>query len=216
MLFLLPLPVPLRNMRFWPTNTPSFRASFDRYSMELHKVMIHLMKLIANNLGTIPEMLARVFEDGTQGIRMNCYSSCVKNSTLLAISPHSDSTGLTLLRQVNEVEGLQIKRNEKWVPIKSIPTAFIINIGDMVEMYMHIMSNGEYKSIEHRAVVNPERERLSIAALHYENKNAKIGPLPDLVKTDKALYKTIPVEDFLNLKLSGKLDGKHLLNQMKI
>ncbi|KAK5777460.1 hypothetical protein PVK06_045427 [Gossypium arboreum] len=83
-------------------------------------------------------------------------------------------------------------------------------------MYMHIMSNGEYKSIEHRAVVNPERERLSIAALHYENKNAKIGPLPDLVKTDKALYKTIPVEDFLNLKLSGKLDGKHLLNQMKI
>ncbi|MFQ6637818.1 hypothetical protein Gotur_013590 [Gossypium turneri] len=83
-------------------------------------------------------------------------------------------------------------------------------------LYMHIMSNGEYKSIEHRAVVNPEKERLSIAALHYGNKNAQIGPLPDLAKTNKALYKTIPVEEFLNLKLSSKIEGKHLLNQMKI
>ncbi|MBA0718578.1 hypothetical protein Golax_006320 [Gossypium laxum] len=83
-------------------------------------------------------------------------------------------------------------------------------------LYMHIMSNGEYKSLEHRAVVNPEKERLSIAALHYGNKNAQIGPLPDLLKTNKALYKTIPAEEFLNLKLSSKLDGKHLLNQMKI
>ncbi|PPD84500.1 hypothetical protein GOBAR_DD18580 [Gossypium barbadense] len=125
------------------------------------------------------------------------------------IADKQDSTGLTLLLQVNEVEGLQIKRNEKWVPIKPIPTAFIINIGDMVD-------NGEYKSIEHRAVVNPEKERLSIAPLHYGNKNAQIGPLPDLLKTNKALYNTIPAEEFLNLKLSSKLDGKHLLNQMKI
>ncbi|MBA0621526.1 hypothetical protein Godav_007138 [Gossypium davidsonii] len=83
-------------------------------------------------------------------------------------------------------------------------------------LYMHIMSNGEYKSIEYRAVVNPEKERLSITALHYGNKNAQIGPLPDLVKTNKALYKTIPVEEFLNLKLSSKIDGKHLLNLTKI
>ncbi|CAN1173701.1 2-oxoglutarate-dependent dioxygenase 11 [Linum perenne] len=42
------------------------------------------------------------------------------------------------------------------------PCAFIVNVGDIIEM----MSNGEYKSIEHRAVVNPEKERLSMAAFH--------------------------------------------------
>ncbi|KAJ0918485.1 putative (S)-norcoclaurine synthase [Helianthus annuus] len=31
---------------------------------------------------------------------------------------------------------------------------------------MEIMSNGEYSSIEHRAVVDFEKERLSIAAFH--------------------------------------------------
>ncbi|KAK8323547.1 hypothetical protein V6Z12_A12G240900 [Gossypium hirsutum] len=66
-------------------------------------------------------------------------------------------------------------------------------------LYMQIMSNGEYKSIEHRVVVNPGKEWVSMAALHYGNKNAQVGPLLDLVKTNKAPYKTIPVEEFLKL-----------------
>ena len=48
------------------------------------------------------------------------------------------------------------------------------------------MSNGEYKSIEHRAVVNPEKERLSIAAFHSPNYRTMIGPLPDLLKENSA------------------------------
>ena len=81
---------------------------------------------------------------------------------------------------------------------------------------MQIMSNGEYKSIEHRAVVNADKERLSIAAFHSPNVSTKIGPLPDLVKTNEARYRTIPLEDFLKLKLSSKLNGKGPLNQMKL
>ncbi|KAK8537906.1 hypothetical protein V6N13_096296 [Hibiscus sabdariffa] len=213
MLFLLPLPaVPSRNMRFWPTNPPSFRETVDKYSMELHKTMIHLMKLIAKNLGTDPEMLSSLFEDGTQGIKLNYYPPCVEASKVFGIAPHSDSTGLTLLLQLNEVEGLQVKRNEKWVPVKPIPGALIINVGDMIE----ILSNGEYKSIEHRAVVDPEKARLSIAALHYPIRGTPIGPLPDLIKANKALYGTIPPEELLRLKLSSKHDGKRVLDQIKL
>ncbi|KAG4117173.1 hypothetical protein ERO13_D12G212700v2 [Gossypium hirsutum] len=212
MLFLFGLPVSTRDPRFRPTNPPSFGASFDKYSMELHKVMIHLMKLMANNLGTDPEMLASFFEDGIQGIRMNYYPPCAEASKVYGLAPHSDATGLTLLLQVNEVEGLQIKRNEKWVPIKPIPASFIINIGDMME----IMSNGKYKSIEHRAVVNPEKERLSIAAFHNPNRCTQIGPLPDLMKTNKALYKTVSFQEFMELKMSSKLDGKFMVKKLKL
>ncbi|XVF13560.1 hypothetical protein REPUB_Repub08aG0217700 [Reevesia pubescens] len=212
MLFLLPLPVPQRNMRFWPTTPPSFRATLDKYSMELQKVTIHLMRLMAKNLRTHPETLTSFFEDGTQGIRMNYYPPCPQASKVFGLAPHSDAVGLTLLIQVNEVEGLQIKKNGKWVPVKPIPGAFIINVGDMIE----IMSNGEYKSIEHRAVVNPDKKRLSIAAFHNPNMSTKIGPLPDLVKANEAKYRTIPLEEFLRMKLSSKLNGKGLLNQMKL
>lgn len=73
------------------------------------------------------------------------------------------------------------------------------------------MSNGEYKSIEHRAVVNPEKERLSIAAFHSPNMNTMIGTL----KGD-ADYKTIPHEDYIKLVVTSKLDGKNLLSHMKL
>ncbi|KAG4171453.1 hypothetical protein ERO13_A12G210100v2 [Gossypium hirsutum] len=212
MLFLFPLPVPLRNMRFWPANPPSFRETFDKYSTELQKVTIYLIKRIAKNLGTDPEMLSSFFEDGVQAIRTNYYPPCAEASKVFGASPHSDSTGLTLLLQVNEVEGLQIKKDEKWVPVKPIPGALIVNIGDIIE----IMSNGEYRSIEHRVVVNQEKERLSMAAFHRPKVGTEIGPLADLVRTNKAQYKTMSLEEFLRLRLSRKVRGKHLLNQMKL
>lgn len=79
-----------------------------------------------------------------------------------------------------------------------------------------ILSNGEYKSIEHRAIVNPEKERLSIAAFHSPNVKIMIGPLTDLVKKSKANYKTTSHEDYLRLVATNKLDGKSLLDHMKL
>ena len=78
------------------------------------------------------------------------------------------------------------------------------------------MSNGKYKSIEHRAVVNPEKQRLSIAAFHGPHIRAMIGPLQDLVKESKPNYKTISTEDYLRLFFSSKLDGKSLVDHMKL
>ena len=78
------------------------------------------------------------------------------------------------------------------------------------------MSNGEYKSIEHRAVVNPENERLSMAAFHSPNDQTMIGPLPDLIKENSAAnYKTINSEEFVRIVITNKLDGKSLLGHMK-
>ncbi|KAL4346734.1 hypothetical protein GQ457_17G020270 [Hibiscus cannabinus] len=137
---------------------------------------------------------------------------CAQASKVLGASPHSDATALTLLFHANEVEGLQIKKDQKWVPVKPIPGAFTVNVGDVLE----ILSNGEYKSIEHRAVVDPEKERMSIASFHNQIMGTQIGPLPDLVKTKKALYRTIPVEEFRKMKLTSKQDGKFMIRKMKL
>ncbi|XP_022717809.1 protein SRG1-like [Durio zibethinus] len=63
------------------------------------------------------------------------------------------------LMRVNEVGGLHIRKDGKWVPVKPLPNAFIVNIADILE----IITNGMYHSIEHRATVNSKRERLSFA-----------------------------------------------------
>ncbi|XP_027101669.1 S-norcoclaurine synthase 1-like [Coffea arabica] len=212
MLFLFPLPVSQRNMRFWPNSPTSFRSTLDEYSLQIHKVCMSLFKLIEANLGLEPGKLCSIYQDGIQGIRMNYYPPCRQADKVFGASPHSDGTGLTLLVQVNDVQGLQIKKSNTWVPIKPIPGAIIVNIGDMME----IMSNGEYRSIEHRAVVDFQKERLSIAAFHNANLTAKIGPLPELVKENGAQYKTIGLLEFFGLIPSSKLDGKSPLDRMRI
>ncbi|KAI9177740.1 hypothetical protein LWI28_018609 [Acer negundo] len=211
MLFLLSQPASFRNIKLWPTNPASFRASLERYSWMLENVKICLLELMAKNLGIESGHLASLFQDGIQGVRMNYYPPCAQSNKVMGLTKHSDATGLTLLVQVNQVEGLQINKNGIWVPIKPLPGALIVNIGDIME----IMSNGEYKSIEHRAVVNPEKERLSIAAFHSPDMKTMIGPLIDLVK-DKENYKTVTHEEFVRLVISSKLDGKSLLTHMKL
>ncbi|XP_062119481.1 S-norcoclaurine synthase 1-like [Humulus lupulus] len=211
MFYLQALPVSMRNMRSWPNQPISFRENLDKYSRELQKVALFLLKFISRNLGLNSETLTSNFEDGRQGIRINFYPPCVQANKVMGLTPHSDATGLTLLLQVNDVQGLQIKKNGKWILVKPVPDAFIVNIGDVIE----IMSNGEYKSVEHRAVVNPEKQRLSIAAFHGTHTKGIIGPLPDLVKKSKANYKSISTEDYLRFVFRKKLDGKSHVHCLK-
>ncbi|KAL2508621.1 Protein SRG1 [Forsythia ovata] len=212
MLFLVPLPVSRRNLRFWPKTPASFTSTLEKYSIELQKVAIKVLTSMAINLGIDPEKLTTPYKDCNQGIRMNYYPPCVHADKVIGLTPHSDATGLTLLIQINEVQGLQIKKDKEWVPIKPVVGAIIINIGDVME----IMSNGEYSSIEHRAVVDFKKERLSIAAFHSPNFTTEIGPLPDLVVKKGEKYKTISHEEYIRLVIASKLDGKSLLEHMRI
>ncbi|WOL00243.1 hypothetical protein Cni_G08956 [Canna indica] len=213
MLFLMTRPLHIRNMRFWPTRPPTFRDTLSSYSVELKRVAATLFELIAKCLGIAPEELLDIFEDLPQGARFNYYPPSPKADEVLGLSPHSDATpGLTLLLQVNDVPGLQIKHQGKWFLVDPLPGAFLVNVGDMLE----ILSNGEYKSIEHRAIVNTRRERLSVAAFHFPKEDAVIGPLPGLVKEGKAKYKSENYRALMKAFYGSKLDGKSLVERLKL
>ena len=81
------------------------------------------------------------FEDGMQSMRMNYYPPCPQPEKVIGLTPHSDGVGLTILLQATEVEGLQITKDGMWVPIKPLPNAFIINIGDMLEVIIYLELN---------------------------------------------------------------------------
>ncbi|KAH7659175.1 (S)-norcoclaurine synthase protein [Dioscorea alata] len=210
MYFLATQPLFARNVELWPSNPPAFRAALDQYSVELKRVSSILVKTMARCLGV--EALTDMFIDGLQSMRMNYYPACRQANKVLGLSPHSDAVGLTLLLQVNQVQGLQIKKNGAWMPIKPLTSAFIVNIGDILE----ILSNGRYKSIEHRAVINPDNERISIAAFHGPRLDVPIGPIQELVGESEELYKTISSLDYMRLITSSKLEGKNILEQMKL
>lgn len=79
-----------------------------------------------------------------------------------------------------------------------------------------ILCNGKYKSVEHRAIINTEKERLSIAAFHGPDHDAMVGPHSEVLKGGKENYKTMSYRDYMKTYFSVKLEGRSLLESMKL
>ncbi|KAK9096242.1 hypothetical protein Sjap_021739 [Stephania japonica] len=220
MLFLRTQPVALRNYQVWPAQhlIPTFRETVSMYSLEMEKVRTILLGLMAKSLGVDEGNFINMFRDGSQqSMRMNYYPPCPEASKVLGISPHSDATGLTILLQLNQVDGLQIRHDGTWLPVKLLPGALLVNIGDIIEV-IPILSNGIYKSIEHRVIVSKEKERISVAAFHETHESVEIGPLPELIiNGETAKYRSVKnYDEFEKIFLSRKLDGKSLLEFLRL
>jgi isopenicillin N synthase-like dioxygenase len=50
------------------------------------------------------------------------------------MSPHTDAAGLTLLLQVNDMPGLQIRRDGKWFAVDALDGALVLIVGDILEV----------------------------------------------------------------------------------
>ena len=83
-------------------------------------------------------------------------------------------------------------------------------------MMFQILSNGTYRSIEHRATVNSLKERISAASFCSPNLDGEIGPAPSLVTPETpAMFRRIGVVDYFKELYSRKLDGKVHLDFMR-
>jgi len=212
-LFLFTQPPEYRAPRFWPARPATFGDSLDRYSAEVQRVATRLLAAMAANLGVADTRKVTRLADA-QAVRINYYPACPggAHGRVLGLSPHSDATGLTLLLQVSAVPGLQIRRHGAWVSVDPIPGALVANVGDVVE----VLTNGRYRSIEHRAVVSPTHDRVSVAAFHSAKFGDTYAPLEETTVGTVPGYRTIGVEDYIRLALSSKLEGKNIMDAMKI
>nr|AFK45789.1 unknown [Medicago truncatula] len=203
----------MRNPQLFPSIPQPFRESLEMYSLVLKKLCVMIIEFMSKALKIQKNELLEFFEEGGQSMRMNYYPPCPQPDKVIGLNPHSDGTALTILLQLNEIEGLQIKKDGMWIPIKPLTNAFVINIGDMLE----IMTNGIYRSIEHRATINSEKERISIATFHSARLNAILAPVPSLItpKTP-AVFNDISVEDFFKGYFSRQLEGKMYIDDMRM
>ncbi|KAF8408982.1 hypothetical protein HHK36_005053 [Tetracentron sinense] len=189
------------------------RETLESYLLETQKLAMTLLGMIGRAVNIDVEEIKEMFEDGFQSVRMNYYPPCPQPELVIGITPHSDATGITILLQANEVEGLQIRKEGMWIPVKPLPNSFVVNVGDILE----IMSNGIYRSIEHRVAANSVKERLSIAMFFNPKLEGEFGPAPSLINPkNPALFKRVAVQKYYQDFFSRKLDGKSFLETMKI
>ncbi|KAK7307018.1 hypothetical protein VNO77_39704 [Canavalia gladiata] len=211
--FINTLPLNARNSRLFPSIPQPLRDNLENYSLEVKKLCITIIEHMAIAHKIKSNEVLELFQDLSQSMRWNYYPPCPQPENVIGLNPHSDPGALTVLLQVNEIEGLQIKKDGKWIPIKPLSNAFVINVGDISE----ILTNGIYRSIEHRATINSEKERISIATFHRSQMNKIIGPIPSLVTPERpTLFRQIVVGDYYKMFFSRELQGKSFLDVMRI
>lgn len=106
-----------------------------QYAREVEKLSYRLLELISLSLGLPGDKFHVCFKNQLSWLRLNHYPPCPFPDLALGVGRHTDSAALTVLAQ-DEVGGLQVKRKSvgDWVPVMPTPGAFIINVGDVVQV----------------------------------------------------------------------------------
>ncbi|KAI3976495.1 hypothetical protein MKX01_008353 [Papaver californicum] len=128
-----------------------------------------LMRLLSERLGLEKDRLKEI--------------SCL-DSRLTVAHYYPDPGVLTVLLQ-DQIGGLQLKHGEDWIDVKPCSGGLVLNTGDLLQM----ISNDEYKSVEHRVVANPFREPHVSTAVFFNpgKREDNYGPLPELISPARCL-----------------------------
>ncbi|RWW33572.1 hypothetical protein GW17_00001713 [Ensete ventricosum] len=186
-----------------PAHVCVTREATDEYGVEVRKLCRRVMRALSLGLGLDADRLQRALGGDDEGvcIRVNFYPRCPRPDLALGLSPHSDPGGMTVLLADDHVHGLQIRKDGVWITAHPLPNALIINVGDQIQYVRtrpQVLSNAEYKSVEHRVIVHAKEERLSVAFFYNPRSDIPIGPVPELLAAPDraALYRPMTFDDY--------------------
>ncbi|CAO2179684.1 unnamed protein product [Urochloa humidicola] len=161
------------------------------YHRSLVRLGSELAGLLLDGLGVEAERLGQI-----QGCLMQCHyhPPCPEPERVLGSREHTDADLFTVLAE-DDVGGLQVRLDDgdgEWMDVAPVAGALTVNVGDLLK----VLSNDEYKSVEHRVVIKSAQEpRVSIAFFFNPVKHGEsdfFSPFPELVTTEKpAQYRTL-------------------------
>ncbi|RDX62935.1 Gibberellin 20 oxidase 2, partial [Mucuna pruriens] len=153
---------------------------YQKYCEAMKELSLAIMELLAISLGVDRLHYRRFFQDGDSIMRCNYYPPCNSASLTLGTGPHTDPTSLTILHQ-DQVGGLEVFVDNKWLAVRPRSEALVINIGDT----FMALSNGRYKSCLHRALVNTYRERRSLVYFVCPREDKVVRPPDNLLRRNE-------------------------------
>jgi len=151
------------------TVAPGFASCHYRLQNEIMtKVVPPLLKGIALALGLEATWFDRFFTDPILIHRAAYYPPEIGKA-----GKHTDSGMFTILIQENLPEAsLRVKTDRGWIGVPCLEDTFVINLGDMLQMW----TKGKFVSTPHEVVHNLPVDRISIPLFLYPNIDTIIEP----------------------------------------
>ncbi|TYI01041.1 hypothetical protein ES332_A11G173700v1 [Gossypium tomentosum] len=203
--------LPQSNVTEIPDLTDEYRNVMKEFAVKLENLAEELLDLLCENLGLEKGYLKKAFNGSkgpTFGTKVSNYPPCPTPDKIKGLRAHTDAGGIILLFQDPIVGGLQILKNGEWVDVPPMRHSFVINLGDQLE----VISNGRYRSVEHRVMTQTQGSRMSIASFYNPGSDAIIYPAPAVVENEaegkKEWYPKFVFEDYMKLYAGMKFQAK--------
>lgn len=144
----------------WPTAVPGLKPALLQWQDEVGAMLIRVLRGFAIALGQDEDAFAPIYGDAPHSLlKIIRYPGRAPGRDDQGVGAHNDSGILTALLQ-DDVGGLQVETAGGWIDATPIPGAFIINIGESLEM----AAEGYLRSTVHRVIAPPPGvDRVSIA-----------------------------------------------------
>ncbi|XP_022773714.1 flavanone 3-dioxygenase 2-like [Durio zibethinus] len=135
---------------------------------------------------------------------VNYYPPCPEPELTYGLPGHTYPNALTILLQNLQVAGLQVLKDGKRLLL--IPTQMLLSLTLVIN----------YRNVWHRAIVNADKERMSVASFLCPYDHALISPAKPLTEDGcGAVYRDFTYAEYYSKFWSRNLDQEHCLELFK-
>jgi isopenicillin N synthase-like dioxygenase len=167
----------LEGPNLWPAALPELETAITEWRTQLSALALRLLRTWAVALDAPEDVFDEAFADDRAFslIKIVRYpGTSDENNPQQGVGAHRDGGVLTLLLVEPEKDGLQVEHEGEWINAPSLPGAFVVNIGEMLEL----ATNGYLKATLHR-VESPKvgTDRISIPFFYNPALDARMPQL---------------------------------------
>ena len=162
----------------WP-EIDGFKEAWTNYYLEMEKLAARIMSAFAEALDLQPNFFDGYIKNPISALRALNYPATteVTEEGQQRAGAHTDYGSLTILLPQPGTSGLQINQNGNWLDVPAEENCFIINLGDLMELW----TSGRWVSTLHRVMARPHQaQRKSLAFFHQPDWDAEITPIRSL------------------------------------
>lgn len=137
----------LEGPNLWPSALPELETVARAWNQALSALALRLLRTWAVALGAPEDVFDPAFSDHPFTlIKIVRYPGLSDGTEKQGVGAHRDGGVLTLLLVESGKDGLQVEHDGGWIDAPPIPGAFVVNIGEMLEL----ATNGYLKATLHR------------------------------------------------------------------
>lgn len=105
------------------------------FTKRTREIALEVLKAISESLGLEADYIYKAInlERGLQLMAANYYPPCPQPELAIGMNYHTDPGMVTFLID-NEISGLQVEHNDKWVTVNSMPNAYLVNLSDHLQV----------------------------------------------------------------------------------